>query len=278
MLSNLDFLKTLFNHDESACFATHRTDTAAAKVCGVHPLESKYEFVTINPLETRRLDKNVTSLRNFLVEIDVMPLDEQERFIAQIGMPYSTKVFSGNKSYHFVICLREAVASKSEYKALAKRILKAAYPADASTKNPSRFTRFPNHIRSETKETQALVEVRNRIDISELESWLVARGQPKKVPPVKKATAIPNSSYPVIGNSRVIGPQAKNLRMFGAANGGRNNALFFASLETRNNGFSLEETTQILEPAFVHLESDDFSRSEFDRTIKSAFQLGPNDE
>src|SRR5271165_3051638 len=139
-------------------------------------------FFSINPLDHHktRADSGVIKYRNILVEMDKMPLEQQDQYISEIGMPYSTAVFSGKKSIHYIISLEETLPDEQSYRAIVKRVYKAVGNelVDQSCKNPSRFSRLPGHIRVDTGKEQKLLGIRRRVPNAELESWLQTRGAP----------------------------------------------------------------------------------------------------
>jgi hypothetical protein len=121
----------------------------------------KYE-----PNRPRRADLNCTSLKNLMFEIDGIPLDDQLELLFRSGIPWTAIVFSGNKSYHALLSLEDNLGQPhtkegvEQYKQVWKRLaalINAEYAGkivslsegvlDEATKNPSRFTRFPNYMR-----------------------------------------------------------------------------------------------------------------------------------
>jgi len=119
---------------------------------GINP--DKYQ-----PNRPRRADINASSLNNFMFEIDCLPLDEQLEFLYSTGIPWTSIVFSGNKSYHAILSLENNIAEPHTeegvkvYKQVWKQL--AAYMnhlygsdiIDPTTLNPAQFTRFPNSVR-----------------------------------------------------------------------------------------------------------------------------------
>jgi len=129
---------------------------------GWHNNEDKYEVNV-----ARRADINCTSLKNLMFEIDGIPLDDQLELLFRSGIPWTAIVFSGNKSYHAILSLEDNLGAPhtqegvEQYKQVWKRLaalINAEYAGkivglqdgvlDEATKNPSRFTRFPNYMRS----------------------------------------------------------------------------------------------------------------------------------
>lgn len=186
------FLNTLFDPGDYTCFA--RT----AKGTHVYPVFNTdfdgVQYFSINALDghrdhapqqawheahkPRRANANVTKYRNILVEFDNLSLDMQLAHVATIGLPYSTCVYSGGKSYHFIISLEQPLDGGSlEYAALVERVYAVLPQSDRACRNPSRLSRFPGFLRDGTTE-QTLKEVRGRIPYAELDAWLTKNGAP----------------------------------------------------------------------------------------------------
>lgn len=173
-------LSLLFNPDEGVCAAF---DAMGTQVFARDRVDDWAAFFSINPLNLRkrRRDENVTALRNFLVEFDETPLEEQRLFFEQNREIFSTVVFSGGKSYHGIIALSEALPDRQAYKSLFRRIQKAT-KCDVSNSNPSRFSRLAGHFRDEKNTVQELVAIGKRISLAALEEWLVSKGAPIEAP------------------------------------------------------------------------------------------------
>jgi len=172
-----DFIELLFNADETICICpqpNHYGFLHPVKSCG----GQSGEFFVINPTKGGRSDSSVTAFRNILVEIDDMTLRDQVNHLKAIGMPFSTMVYSGGKSFHYIISLEESLSNKEIYKFLAQwiyNIIGSIDPdkyVDEQNKNPARLSRFPNVIREKTGRIQKLIYVRDRIKTDALLSWL----------------------------------------------------------------------------------------------------------
>lgn len=178
--SQQKFLRLLFEPGESTCFGVNPTDTI---VSPAYEGKVNAEFVCINPLDAkqdncptesyhnpdspRRADGNVTSLRNFLIELDDVPIYEQVALVTS-KINVSSIVFSGNKSYHFIISLQEPCKDIAEYRAYARALHELIPQADRSTKNPSRFSRMPDVRRQDTGLWQELLYIGTRLPKSSL--------------------------------------------------------------------------------------------------------------
>lgn len=169
-----NFLGLLFDPGELTCYTQRPTGTAVKR----HP-HPQDEFFCINPLDAhsdfnpteewhapnrpRRADHNVIAFRNFLIELDEMPIHEQIGYVKEL-VPVSAITFSGSKSYHFIISLKDPCASLQEYRNIAHRLLSLVSHADQACKNPSRLSRLAGHMRSDTQRLQSLIELNERID------------------------------------------------------------------------------------------------------------------
>lgn len=132
-------------------------------------------FFVLNPLKDASSIKadNIASFRNILVEIDCMSLEAQERYIEEtIKMPWSTKVFSGKKSYHYIISLETPFKERKIYDQAVSCIYAAVRKNDPTCKNPNRLSRLAGINRLDTNLVQELKAIRGRIPNEVLENWL----------------------------------------------------------------------------------------------------------
>ena len=139
-------------------------------------------FFSINPLHTSRKDVNVTTYRNLLFEFDGIPLEQQLQVVQSANLPYTTCVFSGKKSYHFIVSLlQSSISSKPEYTQVWKRVAArlndvsaslgfGANVVDQQCKNPSRLSRMPGFVRDGSE--QRLIECKSRVNAGVFSSFL----------------------------------------------------------------------------------------------------------
>lgn len=271
------FFNTLFDQGQATCLAKHAKgikvyDLSAAfdvKWANFFTINALHPTMDLNPTEEyhsadkpRRADHNVVCHRNILVEMDSIALDKQEEFIEQIGMPFSTAVYSGGKSIHYIISLVTPVSAE-ELRTLSERVYKALggkTVVDTSCKNPSRLSRFPDADRDGV--TQDLMEVRGRIENDTLTTWLTSKlGQEVKKSPVNKTY---KGDYKA-GNG-ILNGYTLHLLMFGAEEGGRNQALFRAACDFAKCGYEREDAIQRLGRKL------DLAEEEIVRTVKSAYR------
>ena len=234
-----DFLMCLFEYNnEHTCFSATPKGTA---ITNVNCWSTQTAFFSINPMNSTktRCDAAVVKYRSILIEMDKMVLDLQDQYISEIGLPYSTAVFSGKKSIHYIISLEEPIQDEQLYRALVRRIYRAVGDdyVDHSCKNPSRFSRFPGHLRSDTEQEQRLLTVRTRVSMATLESWLQKRGVgPEEV--WENLTKEPRSTFK---NPHRFSGFTKNFLADGAIPGEWNRSLFKASADMYRCGFDKEE-------------------------------------
>lgn len=169
-MSQTNFLKLLFDPADRTCFAQNPYDTSLSVI---EPDSHFYmgPYFSINAMQHTRTDQNVTKHRTFLLEFDSLPLAQQRPLVNKSGLPVSAIVFSGNKSYHFFVCL-ETPVSAAEYADIAKRLHMLLPDADKSTKNPSRLARLADVQRPDTQVTQALIFLGSRVSNETLLNFL----------------------------------------------------------------------------------------------------------
>lgn len=156
------FLRLLFDERQLTCFAEFPFDTAVKAEPGPRDV-----FFSLNALSGPRADGNVVCYRNFLLELDNIPLDKQVAYVTS-KLPVSAITFSGNKSYHFIISLTEPVQSEAEYRKVWRGLYEAVPEADKTTKNPSRLSRLPQAFRPDTGLFQELLYLGSRIELDKL--------------------------------------------------------------------------------------------------------------
>lgn len=194
MSPNLDnFLATLFEPGDLVCFTPDATGYRAYEYPSAGDL-----FFSVNSLLpedsqptkswhskdiARRADCNVARYQNFLLELDNMLLEDQYKYFSDL-LPYTACTYSGGKSHHFIISLKESLGSTTgariQYNILARRLHKLVSKADPTTKNPSRLSRLPFRIRPETGKEQKLIYLGEKVSYSELDSILPKLPKPRQ--------------------------------------------------------------------------------------------------
>lgn len=230
------------------------------------------ELVSINPINGFRRDENVTSFRNFMVEIDNIPLSEQIKYIEDLGLPYSASVFSGSKSIHFVVSLIRPLPNESMWRYVAEWILNIVSKADAQNKNPSRSVRFPDVKRKSGKMMfQKMIKLNRRIDQGVLSSWL-NRHEDKK-PKIVDEIEDPDD-FGHIATTEDLPRFVKDtlMELHQGTHDNRNATWFKLAIFLNKKGFSKQETFSFFEKFFV--EERDFKKREWRTCINSAFKKG----
>lgn len=223
------------------------------------------QLVAINPINGFRRDENVTAFRSFLVELDDGALEEQFRYVKESGLPWSCCVFSGSKSLHFAITLDEDLPDEDTYRMFAEWILKIMSKADQKTKNPSRSIRFAGNIRKETGKEMKLIEIRNKIPLADLMSWLSSH--PDKDPRLD----IVKRDYSITPSLDGVPIWVWNkLRNGIDESKGRNNEWFGIAMEFCKAGYSYEDIVDSIQEYFS--PDRDFKLREWKTIIKSAYK------
>jgi hypothetical protein len=222
----------------------------------------------LNPIKGFREDANCTAYRNFLVELDSGPIDQQLAYIKKINMPFSAAIFSANKSLHFLISLDKDLPSEKVFRVFSEWILKAVTLADPATKNPSRSIRVPGAYREPGKK-QTTVEYHGVIKIEDLVAWLNLH--PEAKPQEKQRRVV--SEKPDFDK---IKPWACK-KLIDASKlliSNRNRTWYALSIEFTLAGYSEDEVISILERYFV--EERDFTKREWLTAVKSGIKTAFN--
>jgi hypothetical protein len=207
-------------------------------------------LMAINPVNGFRRDENVTKYRSFMIELDI---------------PYSVCVYSGNKSLHFGIVLKDDLKYENVWRDVAQWILNIVTKADQVAKNPTRSIRFPGNIRPGGK-LQALVELNGRIDNQDLYIWLSR--YPDQNPATKKIkTKNLSKERPTVDG--VPYTVFNKLTKEGIdSSAGRNNEWFKIVMDLLDAGKTEEEIVDYCEEFYT--PERDFSEREWLGIIKSA--------
>jgi hypothetical protein len=218
-------------------------------------------FICVNSLaaNTARSDSNVACFRNFLIEIDKIPLVDQATYIEEIKMPWSAAIYSGGKSIHYIISLDEPCKTEKEYRELASFLIDDVVTlADKSNKNPSRFTRTPDFIRPDTGRKQEIMELRKRVTNEELKAFLepYAKIRHIKQKAARKAARIKRVKLEnarqegtVLSVMDLVNARTRRFLAEGATEGDRHNELKTAMLDLWHNGAELEQIEVLVTPA-----------------------------
>jgi hypothetical protein len=275
------FFDLLFDPGEATCFADNPKGTRILPISFFDP--RKHGFFSINPIDSkrdndpiaayhhalkpRRADVNVVAYRNLLVEMDAVSLAEQLEYVNAIQMPFSSCVYSGGKSYHFIISLKTALPSRAAYDDAVKRLYFVLRDrVDSACKNPSRLSRAPGHLRSEKMKFQSLRELRTRVDNESFEAWLMAHGAANSgvESSARETPPFADNDRRSFGGSELY-RSTKNFLMLGAAEGQWNQSLFKAACDSFTKGWTHEAFVDEAIKITGHLDQSDQA------TIRSAW-------
>jgi hypothetical protein len=275
------FLNALFRPQEATCFARQKKGTS------VFPVSAPpwwAEFFSLNPLHPtedqsgnaepgrgRRNDDNVTAYRNILIEVDDRPLDEQLVMVENIAFPWTTCVFSGKKSYHFIVALEESLVDRKQYDFYVTWIYSIFHGIiDPANKNPSRLTRLPGTIRRDTGQEQRLIEIRERRTLAQLDAWLQDFPDFRPLPAEESVPLPPELTEGELGfPSRAT----KKFLTQGTDHGFQNSSLYKAAKDLQQQGWDEERATPLLlEPL---KNTPEFNEELSRHTIRMAFKKPP---
>lgn len=271
-----EFLSILFDSEEHTCFSKTPYGTR------VLPINyfGKSEFFCINPLKPKstRADSNVIKFRNILVEMDQGSLEEQAHLIENVvKLPYSTKVYSGSKSLHYILSIEDfGPGTREEYNELVLDIFAAIPGCDPSVKNPSRFSRLGDAFRTDTQKLQEVLDLKGRIKISDVMDFLHRNSSAVEEQKAKRESLRAKFASNLIASSKIIDDsfrgdltkKTKDFLKFGAPKGERNPTLYFAACDFKNNCYTLEEALDKLGTAARSAGLSDF---ETNSVIQSAY-------
>lgn len=248
---NMEFFNTLFNENENVCFGRDLYDTAASPV---NKVPGNCEFFTLNPIRTRRKGDDVTAFRNILIELDKDSIKKQLNRIKKIGVPYTSLVFSGGKSIHCIISLKQPLKDREEF----TRYVFLAWTAygfnkiDDSCKDPARFTRFPNTVREDTGKVQDLIELKERIPNELFLSWCKSQLGSNKFmelyyPPIKPI-------YRIVSTKKTFSHATKKLIENGETEMPSRHAAFVtAVVQLKKSGYDDDEIYDLLDGRFTDM-------------------------
>jgi hypothetical protein len=241
----------LFDAGEWACSAVDATGTACMVVERLQPWAAFFSINPLKPGESRK-DANVSAHRNFLIEIDNLPLKEQLPLIRKLRCPFASIVYSGAKSLHVIVSLEQPVAH-AEWKNTAARLIAAFKHADPTTKNPSRLSRTPYHDRDGGRR-QGLVALGSRVSAADLGAWLDNLGVPATFGSVGerlKIVAAQNREHAKeLGLSKLpLSARSYRFIRYGAGSGRNHREAMQVAFDAAGAGYTAEETKELLEKA-----------------------------
>ena len=187
------FYECLFDADELTVFGDNLYATKPSKAIANGIKEDKPFFV-INPIKpgSTRSIEGVKHFRNFMFEIDndmdgnMVPLEKQKEIITVSKLPWSTCVYSGGKSLHWIVSLQQPLTDAVEYriwwKMMESILNKTAKEMglnlkfDGNVKDPSRFSRAAGAVRIDRKQIQRLERVIGRQPNEDIVRWFTYNG------------------------------------------------------------------------------------------------------
>jgi hypothetical protein len=252
-----NFLSVLFDPEDQICTG----NLYQIRVTPQH--ETLFgEFIAINALQSTRKDSNVVKYRNFLIEIDAGTLEDQLKYVDTLGLPFSTCVYSGGKSLHFIISLTEPLANEAEYRDWAADLLSIVDKADPTTHNPSRFTRMPGVVRPDKGKFQELIKINGRVTQDELAGWMLKFRN--KLIPYKQEPLLIEETEEYVGFTRFTQDY-----LAGRITTNINNAVYCIAHELKRKNFSEEYAQDLL---IGVSETLGMEVKKTCRTIKSAYE------
>ena len=138
----------------------------------VADLGSRYSFCCFNELTgfpnehgSYRSNSNVKEYSHIVLESDSIPLNQQIPLVCGLGLPVVAATFSGNKSIHFLVRLRdiprgEAVKDQATWDAIVKKdffgqVIPLGF--DSAMSSPAHLTRLPGIFRLDKNVFQQLL-------------------------------------------------------------------------------------------------------------------------
>lgn len=253
-------LNLMFDEGETVCSSPTVYATPSKNQSEV---SSDDAFLTINPISGFRRVADVTAFRSFLVEIDPKNWDQvdehqrsqlleyQKEYVRNSGLPYSASIFSGNKSFHFLIVLTEPFRTHEEYKLHFQWLANVLNEVDAQTGNAIVGVRVPGHFRCETEKLQRLDTIKNRVTREEFLAFLQrhpeARPLERKVLPNVERRA---SDYPVFvpreGEYGRLSQRTSFFLQAGAQQGEWHREFTLAVKDLKAQNYTIEEAEALL--------------------------------
>ena len=277
-----NFLSLLFDENETICVSPNKygyhsisqsdigdSISLISPKEDIQPMligEGDINLIAVNPINGWRRDGNVTSFRSFMVEIDNGSLEEQGKYIEESGLPHSACIYSGNKSLHYAITLKESLPNIDMWRFYNQWLLNVLPKTDQQIKNPSRSIRFPGNRRHDGKKLiQSLVSLRGRVSQEDFFRWLFDHEDKK---PIQRRERY-ESDFKGIPSLDKIPESVHNMYRAGVLDN-RNATWFYIGCRFAEAGFSLEASLGYLSQAYQ--EENDFKRQEWEGCIQSAYK------
>lgn len=273
-------LDLLFNPDEYICLASSPYDTAIKRLSEVTDADIQAaQWVALNPFEPgkTRADANVEVFRNILIEMDDISLESQIKTVEAAGLPFTTQVWSGSKSYHYVISFDNPIAGPEAYKTIVEWIYAVfADTVDTTCRNPSRFTRLAGAWRSDKKQLQKLECEGSRLEDKHLDEFLSTHNEEIEASLARKAEILQNRVPTEQVDDGFRGKLTLRTRLFmrsGTHVGGRHKELYYCACDFKNNNYQHDEALELL--YFGAIIKAGLTDADFYKTIESAYSRAP---
>lgn len=213
----LKFLELIFDPEDQIAWGD--TPITCNKPRDPYPfiLNTNDELFCLHALKKWRKGENVTKITTLLFECDDKEID-QEAILLESGIPFTTMVYSGNKSYHMLLRMEEPFSSKDWHQAywhgISKVLKSYGFKADDNARLLTQITRLPESTRNKTGEVQSLNHIRKRVSQSEIDEWLLKHNvvieEPKEYEPIQYTPGA-NDAYSNLEKfKRAIGWTEKN--------------------------------------------------------------------
>ena len=161
-------------------------------------IDFDYELFCVNPIDPyhdnnpdpnnpkhgrhkpRATNANIMHLRNMMIEFDDNTLREQAQRVNQSEMPWSTKLFSGNKSYHYILAFDRVLTEfewYNTYDQIEVALRSFGLKLDGACRTLSRLSRAPGRTNTKHGKLQEVKEIREVINWDEFCDWLAQHAQ-----------------------------------------------------------------------------------------------------
>lgn len=181
-MSIRDFLETLFCEDDFIWI--NDKVSGCPKAVPIDEIDYDYYegadsdngfFFVIHPASedyaVRDGDNTNGEYYNFILEFDDISLEEQKKLVKKLKMPYTSAVFSGGKSIHYIVSLEEPL----EYDEYLKyfNMIQEVTLCDNANKDKTRYSRLPCTFRDGVE--QELLELKEPIPNQVFFDWLQSK-------------------------------------------------------------------------------------------------------
>lgn len=258
-VSTTQYLTTLFDLEDHICISQSVYTNHVQKVSDIISTDKNYEYVSINPFKegTTRAARNVNKYRNFIIEFEDdekgIPLDKQRDVVDKLKMPFTSQVYSGGKSMHFVISLETPLKTREEWEEASQWLysILVPYKVDPACKDVGRFTRVGGGVRVSKDKVQTIVELNNRVNNDTFYNWLSKFDRPtfkRKYSTNHKAAhhiSLFGEKFDKSFRGRILKDTLNFIRT-GGTKGQRHMALFKAACDLRDQRYTLKEAKKLL--------------------------------